>query len=116
MENQQIFDYLDELLLHQTGRRLNSLQAKILKSAFTGQRYIDIAREYNCTLGHAKDEASKLWRLISKTLGEDIYRTYLVSLLKRLTGKNYRHFGKFSLIHTEQRFWQRYQMDSINEI
>ena len=42
-----------------------------------------------------------------------IYRTYLVSLLKRLTGKNYRHFGKFSLIHTEQRFWQRYQMDSI---
>jgi protein subunit release factor B len=43
----------------------------------------------------------------------DAYRTYLVSLLKRLTGKNYRHFGKFSLIHTEQRFWQRYQMDSI---
>ena len=41
------------------------------------------------------------------------YRTHLVSLLKRLTGKNYRHFGKFSLIHTEQRFWQRYQMDSI---
>ena len=41
------------------------------------------------------------------------YRTHLVSLLKRLTGKNYRHFGKFSLIHTEQRFWQRYQMYSV---
>jgi hypothetical protein len=87
MENQQIFDYLDELLLHQTGRRLNSLQAKILKSAFTGQRYIDIAREYNCTLGHAKDEASKLWRLISKTLGEDIYKRNLIVTIERKSPK-----------------------------
>ena len=87
MENQQIFDYLDELLLHQTGRRLNTLQAKILKSAFTGQRYIDIAREYNCTLGHAKDEASKLWRLISKTLGEDIRKRNLVVTVERKSQK-----------------------------
>jgi hypothetical protein len=83
METQQIFNYLDDLLLHQTGRRLNTLQAKILKSAFTGQRYIDIAREYNCTLGHAKDEASKLWRLISKTLGENIYKRNLIATIER---------------------------------
>jgi hypothetical protein len=87
MENQQIFDYLDELLLHQTGRRLNTLQAKILKSAFTGQRYLDIAREYNCTLGHAKDEASKLWRLISKILDEDIRKRNLVVTVERKSQK-----------------------------
>lgn len=83
MENQQIFDYLDELFLHQTGRRLNTLQAQILKSVFTGQKYIDIAREYNCTLGHAKDEASKLWKLMSKTLGEDICKRNLIATIDR---------------------------------
>jgi hypothetical protein len=87
MDTQQIFDYLDDLLLHQTGRRLNTLQAKILKGTFTGQRYIDIAREYNCTLGHAKDEASKLWRLISKTLGEDIYKRNLIVTIERKSQK-----------------------------
>ena len=87
METQQILNYLDELLLHQTGRRLNTLQAKILKSAFTGQRYLDIAREYNCTLRHAKDEASKLWRIMSKTLGEDICKRNLIVTIERKSPK-----------------------------
>ena len=87
METQQILNYLDELLLHQTGRRLNTLQAKILKSAFTGQRYLDIAREYNCTLGHAKDEASKLWKLMSKTLGEDICKRNFIVTIERKSPK-----------------------------
>jgi len=83
MDTQQIFDYLDELLLHQTGRRLNTLQAKILKSVLTGKKYVDIAREYNCTLGHAKDEASKLWKVMSKTLGEDICKRNLIATMER---------------------------------
>ena len=87
MDTQQIFDYLDDLLLHQTGRRLNTLQAKILRGVLTGKKNIDIAREYNCTLGHAKDEASKLWKLLSQTLGEDICKRNLIVTIERKSQK-----------------------------
>jgi hypothetical protein len=87
MDNQQIFDYLDELLLHQKGKRLNTLQAKILRGVLTGKKYIDIAREYNCTLGHAKDEASKLWKFFSRTLGEDICKRNLIATIERKSQK-----------------------------
>ena len=63
--------------------------------------------------GGGKSSLANIVKFVYSSESIFCYRTYLVSLLKRLTGKNYRHFGKFSLIHTEQRFWQRYQMDSI---
>ena len=67
--------------------------------------------EYGVNFGREVKRADIV--VMDKKRPNTVYRTHLVSLLKRLTGKNYRHFGKFSLIHTEQRFWQRYQMDSI---
>ncbi len=83
MDNQQIFDYLDELLFDQTGKRLDTLQAKIVKGVLTGKKYADIAREYNCTLGNAKDRASELWRLLSQTLGERICKRNLRATMER---------------------------------
>jgi hypothetical protein len=46
---------MDEMVFKQTGKHLDSLQVAILKGVLNGQRYAEIAKEFNCTPGHTKD-------------------------------------------------------------
>lgn len=55
METQELINYLDELLVFQTGKHLDNLQLSILQGVLNGQKYADIAEEYHCTNGHIKD-------------------------------------------------------------
>lgn len=75
MDMQEVLQYVDELVFAQTGKHLDSLQMAILKGVFNGQKYAQIAKEYNCTKGHAKDEAYELWNILSKALGEELNRS-----------------------------------------
>jgi hypothetical protein len=90
METKEIVGYLDDLIFSSTGRHIDSLQLAILKGVFNGQKYADIAQEYNCTAGHAKDEAYKLWQLLSETLGEDINKSNFCSTIERLGFANFK--------------------------
>jgi len=83
MENQQIFDYLDELLFDQTGKRLDTLQAKIVKGVLTNKTYADVANDYKCTEGNVKDRAAELWRRISRILGERVDKQSLIAVIDR---------------------------------
>jgi hypothetical protein len=83
MENQQIFDYLDELLFDQTGKRLDTLQAKIVKGVLTNKTYADVANDYHCTEGNVKDRAAELWRRISRILGERVDKQSLIAVVDR---------------------------------
>lgn len=84
MDVQAVINYLDELIFKQTGKHLDSLQVAILKGVFNGQKYTDIAKDYNCTAGHAKDEAYLLWEMLSKILGEDLNKSNFRSTVERL--------------------------------
>ena len=64
MNTQELTSYLDELLFSKTGEHLDSLQRSIIRGVLNGKKYADIAKEYNCSAGHAKDEAYKLWQLL----------------------------------------------------
>ncbi|MDJ0509885.1 MAG: hypothetical protein QNJ64_11600 [Crocosphaera sp.] len=46
---------LDELIFSSTGKHIDSLQVAILKGVLNGQRYANIAKDYNCSKGHVKD-------------------------------------------------------------
>ncbi|TAE03296.1 MAG: hypothetical protein EAZ98_00540, partial [Oscillatoriales cyanobacterium] len=61
MDVTKVLKYLDEQVVAQTGKHLDSLQRAIIKGVINGQKYADIAKEYQCTRGHAKDEAYALW-------------------------------------------------------
>ena len=76
--------YLDDLVFHQTGKHLDSLQRAILKGVLNGQKYADIAKEYKCTRGHAKDEAYALWQILSEVLGEDLNKSNFRGCIERL--------------------------------
>ncbi|MBL1211439.1 hypothetical protein [Geminocystis sp. GBBB08] len=89
MDTQELVNYLDELLYDSTGKHIDSLQVAILKGVLNGEKYKDIAKEYKCSASHAKDEAYKLWRLLSKTLNEDINKYNLKATVDRIIAKNY---------------------------
>ncbi|WP_017292705.1 hypothetical protein [Geminocystis herdmanii] len=84
METQELINYLDELLVSQTGKHLDNLQLSILKGVLNGQKYADIAEEYCCTNGHTKDKAYELWKILSEALGEDINKSNLKATIERL--------------------------------
>ncbi|MGE5655893.1 MAG: hypothetical protein ACM37W_04690 [Actinomycetota bacterium] len=88
MDVQEVFKYINELILTKTGEQLDSLQVAILKGVLNRLKYKDIAEEYNCTPGHVKDKAYLLWRILSKTLGEDVNRANLRAVLEKNFIKN----------------------------
>mgnify|MGYP006335635837 FL=1 len=84
MDLTKVLKYLDEQVVAQTGKHLDSLQIAILKGVINGHKYADIAKEYKCTAGHAKDEAYELWQILSEALGEDLNRSNFRASLERL--------------------------------
>ncbi|MBD1813432.1 hypothetical protein H6F65_17445 [Microcoleus sp. FACHB-DQ6] len=84
MDTTEVLKYLDELVFAQTGKHLDSLQIAIIKGVLSGRKYADIAKEYQCTRGHAKDEAYALWQILSKTLGKDLNKSNFRASMERL--------------------------------
>lgn len=84
MDVTEVLKYLDKLVFAQTGKHLDSLQRAIIKGVINGQKYADIAKEYQCTRGHAKDEAYALWQIISEVLGEDLNKSNFRASIERL--------------------------------
>ena len=76
-------NWIDRLLVIETGRHLNDLQLFIIRQVWMGQKYPVIAAEYHCTEGHIKDIAAALWQLLSQLLGERVTKTNLKSILQR---------------------------------
>lgn len=90
MDLPEMLKYLDELVFAQTGKHLDNLQRAILKGALKGQKYTDIAREYNCSPGHAKDEAYELWQILSEALGEEVNKSNFRASIERLGFANFK--------------------------
>ena len=83
MNCQEVLKYVDDLLFSQTGQHLDSLQIAILRGVFENQKYAHIAKEYNCTEGHVKDEAYALWQKLSETLQENLNKSNFRATIER---------------------------------
>ena len=97
MNTQELINYLDELLYDSTGKHIDSLQVDILKGVLNGKKYKEIAKEYKCSAGYVKDEAYKLWQLLSDTLGEDISKSNFRATVERIIAKNSQFVGNFQI-------------------
>jgi hypothetical protein len=84
MDNQEIFKLIDEVVYRHTEKHLDTLQLGILKSVFNGYKYAQIAQDYKCTEGHARDKAYELWHILSEALGEDLNKSNVRSAIERL--------------------------------
>ena len=71
-----------EVYLH-TNKHLNDLQQAVVTKVWQGKKYYEIADEYGCTEGHAKDTGSLLWQLLSQSWGKKVTKANFRSLIKR---------------------------------
>lgn len=97
MNPQDLVSYLDELIFSSTGKHIDSLQVAILKGVLNGQKYANIAEDYNCSKSHVKKEAYKLWKLLSDTLGQDINKSNFRATIERITAKDSQFVGNIKI-------------------
>ena len=71
-----------EVYLH-TNKPLTDLQQAIITLVWQGRTYLEIADEYGCTEGHAKDTGSLLWKLLSQAWGKKVTKSNFRSLITR---------------------------------
>jgi len=87
MDAEAALAWLDTIIPAQTGERLSDLQKVIVVQVWLGRKYLDIARAYGCTEGHAKDAGSHLWKLLSQVLRERITKSNCRATLERVLRK-----------------------------
>ena len=63
--------------------RLNIVQEIVFSESWAGQTYLDIALNAGYDSGYIKDVGSKLWRSISKVVGEKVTKNNLHGVLHR---------------------------------
>ena len=62
---------------------LTDTQARLLGGVLRGQRYSQLAQQYNQSEGHLKGVAADLWKQLSQACGEPIRKPNLRSYLQR---------------------------------
>ncbi len=72
MDAERLLDWVNTLVLSNTGSRLSHLQQTILQQVWLGRKYQEIALETGYTEGHIKDAAAHLWQTLSGYLGEKV--------------------------------------------
>jgi len=69
---EDIVQWVNNLIVDQTGEHLTPIQEAILTGVWQRQKYPQIAKEFNCSESHVKKEAAKLWEKLREELGEDL--------------------------------------------
>lgn len=83
---EEILNFVDGLVYSYTGDRLNNLQRIILKECWQDSKktYDNIASEYDYSANYIKQGVGpKLWRLLSKVIGEKITKSNFKSAIRR---------------------------------
>lgn len=88
MELEESVKLIDDRIFAKTGKRLDSLQISILEATLRGQKYPQIAEEYNFSTDHVRKAAWKLWKLLSDVLGEPVSQSNFRSLVQQGAFKN----------------------------
>ncbi len=104
MDVEEVLKVADDLVFNKTGKHINHLQEGILRGTWQRQKYPEIATNCHRSESHVKKVASKLWKLLSETLGEDINQSnfrytverWLFSNSFSITGNNCVQIGKVS--------------------
>ncbi len=72
MDVQEVLNLADDIVFAKTGKHLDNLQESILRGTWQHHKYPEIAKTSHRSEAHVKKVASKLWKLLSETLGKDL--------------------------------------------
>ncbi|MGD1920381.1 MAG: NB-ARC domain-containing protein, partial [Pleurocapsa sp.] len=99
MDVEAVLTLVNKAVYDQTQRHLSDLQQAVIVKVWHGKKYHEIADEYGCTEGHAKDTGSLLWKLLS------------ISWEKKVTKSNFRSLSKLEL-----QSWDNRKSDAAGNI
>lgn len=84
MTLEDVFQVADTVVFSAKERHLSDAERVVLRGAFLGQTYEEIADSSNYSVSYIKrDVGPKLWKLLSIALGEPVSKTNFVSALER---------------------------------
>jgi hypothetical protein len=84
MNVNEMLQFVDRLVVEQTGKHLDDLQKAVIEGTWQRQTYENIAQEHHVTKNHVGDVGYQLWQLLSEQLGEDINKLNFRSAIERL--------------------------------
>ncbi|MEG5164351.1 NB-ARC domain-containing protein [Microcoleus sp. AT3-A2] len=83
MDVKEVLRFTDNLVFAKTGKHLADLQETVLRGVWQGKTYIQIAEESGYSEGYTRDVTSKLLKVLSKLLREDINKSNFRSTMER---------------------------------
>lgn len=92
----EVLQFVEEVVYAKTGQHLNDLQRSIIEGTLKRQKYMDIAENYGCSFGHAKDVGYELLQMLSDVFDEPVDKYNLKSVLERQGNLNI-NFGNNSI-------------------
>ena len=84
MDVNEVLQFVDDLIFEETGTHLDDIQRAVVQGTWQRQTYDNIATNNNFNKSHASDVGGKLWKILSKVLGDNIKKTNFHSTLDRL--------------------------------
>lgn len=84
MNSEDLIQIADQLIYEEMGKHLTHLQFQILMGVIDRQSYRVIAIAHNCTEGHVRDIAYKLWKQLTQAVGEPVAKANVIAILERL--------------------------------
>jgi hypothetical protein len=82
MDSLPIIAFVEKIVYTATGKYLNLIQKQIIFGTMMDKSYFTIAEEIGYSEGYVKDEGSKLWKLMSDNLNENITKANAKSRLR----------------------------------
>lgn len=83
MNTEEILRFAENLVFAKTGKRWDDLQRTVVRGAWQGKTYPQIAKESHRTPRHIRNVASKLWQLLSEILEENVKKSNFKSTMER---------------------------------
>jgi hypothetical protein len=74
---------IDQIIFTQKNQHLTDIQIDIIEGVFNRKSYSEIAHNSCCSLGHVKDVAYDLWKILSEYFGEQVNKSNLRSAMLR---------------------------------
>jgi hypothetical protein len=84
MNSEDLIQIADQLIYEEMGKHLTYLQFQILMGVMDRRSYRAIAIAHDCTEGHVRDVAYKLWKQLTQAVDEPVSKANVVAILERL--------------------------------
>ncbi len=83
MDVKESLRFADDLVFAKSGKHLDNLQQAVLLASWEGNRYSQLAKEFHCTERHVGNMASKLWKVMSEILEENVNKSTFKPAMER---------------------------------